>query len=140
MSKILIYLLLWWFASVLYRVWSKLNKIDPIYAIAIMWIGMTIIGWILIMINNTKITNVFWSLSEISGIAIMIIWSILGTLVLMYAMQDNIPLSIFLPIYQIVSLIMVTTVGILFFQEKINLYQTIWILLSFVSIWLIMKK
>jgi len=140
MSNIFAYLLLWWLGSVLYRIWWKLNKINPIYAIVVMWISMAIIGVILMMLNNIKFTNIFWSFSAMSWIAIMACWSILGTLVLMYAMQDNIAVSNFFPSYQIVSLVMVTIVWILLFQEKISLYQFIGIVLSFVSIWLIMKK
>jgi drug/metabolite transporter (DMT)-like permease len=136
----LIYLLLGWLASVLYRSGAKINKINPIYSIVIIWWWLLIIWITLMLYNNIKFTNIFSSFSEISGILILSVWSVLGTLIIMYAMQDNIPMASFLPLYQIFSLIMVTLVGILVFREKINLYQSIWIILSLISIWLIMKK
>lgn len=138
--NILTYLLLWWIWSVLYRVWWKLNKINPIYGIVIFGISITLLWLLFMFVTNTKFTNPFVSWSSIWWILIMALWSILWTIMLMYAMQDNISVSTFLPMYQITSLIMVTIVGILFFKEKMSLHQLLWIILSFIAIWLIMKK
>lgn len=140
MEKIIFYILLGWLWSVLFRTGAKFNKIDPIYSIVITGAWLVIIGLLLMLYYDTKFTNVFGSFSEVMWVSMIALWSVVGTLVLIKAMQDNIPMSTFLPLYQVVSLLAVTVAGIFFFKEKLNMYQTIGILLSFVSIWLIMKK
>lgn len=140
MDKTLIYLFLGGLASVLYRSGAKINKLDPIFSIVIMWWWFLIIGIVLMFYKNIKFTNVFSSFSELSGMFILVMWSVIGTLVIIYAMQDNIPMATFLPMYQISSLVMVTLTGFLLFKEKVTPHQMLWIVLSLIAIWLILKR
>lgn len=122
--KLLItFLATWVFASIIFRIWFKWNKIDPIWSILIMWIWMIVIWWAAILITKRyesipKIDNIYY-------LILSIVWSCMWSISIMLAMQNNINMNIFTPLQNVFTIIAVAVVWYMFWNESLNYIQII---------------
>ena len=125
-------------ASIMFRIWFKWNKIDPIRSILIMWIWMTII-WIIAIIITKKYEEIP-KINNIYYLAISIIWSCIWSISIMLAMQNWINMNIFTPLQNVFTIIAVAGIGYIFWDEKLNYIQIWWILFSAIWIYMLLQK
>ncbi len=123
----------------LYRTSLKLISIDRFLWLALIWGIVFIIGIILYFLNNGTIQNIVFDKKSILGILLwgMTFW--LSGYLIMTWLRQGFDISTFSASYAIASVICIVAIGILFFWEKINTLQVVWLIFWMGSIYLLSK-